>query len=98
MNLDQVLYDLFALSSGESCKRLYLSREAQGGPSDGPGKPREGPRVGLWEAQEESRQDPGRPREVNTFISVPPALSPLKRFFKNFSIFFQSVKQNHVSK
>ena len=63
MNPDQVTYDLLAVSSGESCKRLYQPREAQGGPSDGPGKPREGPREGLCEAQEECRQDPGRPRE-----------------------------------
>ena len=63
MNPEQVTYDLFAVSSGESCKRLYQLREAQGGPSDGPGKPREVPREGHWEAQEECRQDPGRPRE-----------------------------------
>ena len=63
MNPDQVTYDLLAVSSGESCKRLYQLREAQGGPSDGPGKPREVPREGHWEAQEECRQDPGRPRE-----------------------------------
>ena len=63
MNPDQVTYDLLAVSSGESCKRLYQPRKAQGGPSDGPGKPREVPREGHWEAQEECRQDPGRPRE-----------------------------------
>ena len=63
VNPEQVTYDLFAVSSGEGCKRLYQLREAQGGPSDGPGKPREVPREGHWEAQEECRQDPGRPRE-----------------------------------
>ena len=67
-------------------------------PSDGSGKPREGPREGFWEAQEESRQDPGRPREGSIVILFPPALSPLKRFFNNCSIFLQSVKQNHFSK
>ena len=61
MNLDQVTYDLSAVSSGESCKRLYQPREAQGGPRHGPGKVREGPREGLRESQEEPRQDPGRP-------------------------------------
>ena len=63
VNPEQVTYDLFAVSSGEGCKRLYQLREAQGGPSDGPGKLREVPREGHWEAQEECRQDPGRPRE-----------------------------------
>ena len=59
MNLDQVPYDLSAVSSGESCKRLYQPREAQGGPRDGPGKPREGPREGLREA----RKSPGRTQD-----------------------------------
>ena len=63
VNPEQVTYDLFAVSSGVSCKRLHQLREAQGGPSDGPGKPREVPREEHWEAQEECRQDPGRPRE-----------------------------------
>ena len=49
-------------------------------PSDGPGKLREGPREGFWEAQEESRQDPGRPREGSIVILVPPALAPLNDF------------------
>ena len=60
---EPVTCDLFAVSSGESCKRLYQRREAQGEPSDGPGKPREVSREGHWEAQEECREDPGRPRE-----------------------------------
>ena len=51
MNLDQVTYDLSAVSSGQSCKGLYQPREAQGGPSDGPGKSREGPSEGLRESQ-----------------------------------------------
>ena len=59
MNLDQVTYDLSAVSSGESCKRLYQPREAQGGPRDGPGKLWEGPREVLREAW----KSPGRTQD-----------------------------------
>ena len=47
MNLDLVTYDLSAVFSGQSCKGLHQPREAQGGPSDGPAKSREGPSEGL---------------------------------------------------
>ncbi len=49
VNLDLVMYDVFAGSSGECCKRLYPPREAQGGARHGPGQVREGPREVLKE-------------------------------------------------
>ena len=91
MNFDQVLYDLFAVSSGQSCQRLYLPWEAQGGPSDGPGKLREGPREGLWEAQEESWQFPGRPREGSVFILFHQLLAPLHDFLLIAVYFFNQL-------